>query len=538
MTIVRSTLELLNTLCELSSSQRRRLTPPPRSGRYTRLSPRDLVGPETLFLADDVVTDIYATVGSKPAEQGGMLGGRRKAGTVTSYRFDDSARRTTATYSPDAGGLNELLRDEWNPNGVDLLGFVHSHPSGVWRPSTGDAAYAERILAAIPDMDRLLLPIVQTVPDTGAFQLHTFAATRRSGRGVDVGPVPLRVVPAGSSDPTLDDAGFDRVREAFDLQLLARTRLVLVGLGGAAAFAESMARAGVGEFVLIDPDVVDLPNIGTQQVYRSDLGRPKVDAVADRILDVSPHARVVGIQGLLDDLTDDMLRRLVNRPLPNTATTGPGTSVMCGFTDNFWAQARVNRIALNLGVPMLAAQVYREGRGVEVSFMVPGVTPACGRCVLGNRYRAHLKRGYRNDVTSHGTPLWATERLNALKAEILFAILHGTATGGADAHPARARYGALLDRIATRNLVIARLDHDIASTLGMSTFDKAFAGADQERILMDEVLWLPQEPEGPKSGFAKCGDCRGTGDLTERTGTFTDTRLNPRRSPKGRVAAL
>lgn len=536
MTIVRSTLDFLNTLCELSPSPRRRLLPLPRAGRYARVSPRDLVGPETLLLADDVVTDIYRSVGSQPAEQGGMLGGRRKAGTVTAYRFDDSARRTTATYSPDAGGLNELLREEWNPNGVDFLGFVHSHPSGVWRPSSGDAAYAERILAAIPDMDRLLLPIVQTVPDTGAFRLHTFAATKRGGRGVHIDPVPLRVVPAESEDPTVGDAGFDRVREAFDLKLLARTRLVLIGLGGAAAFAESMARAGVGEFVLIDPDVVDLPNIGTQQVYRSDLGRPKVDAVADRILDVSPHARVVGIQAVLDDLTDDMMRRLVNRPLPNTATTGSATTVMCGFTDNFWAQARVNRIALNIGVPMLAAQVYHEGRGVEVSFMVPGVTHACGRCVLGNRYRAHLEHGYRNDVTSHGTPLWATERLNALKAEVLFAIVHGTAAGGAEGHPARARYGALLERIATRNLVVARLDHDIASTLGMATFDKTFAGADQERIVTDETLWLPQEPESPMTGFAECGDCGGTGDLTARIGAFTDTRLGPLRSTKGRIA--
>lgn len=538
MTLVRSTLDFLNTLCELSTPQWRRPIASRTFGRYLRLVPDELAGPETLFLTDQVLKDISATVGSMPAEQGGMLGGRRATGTATAYRFDDSARRSTATYSPDAGGLNKLLREDWNPNGVDLLGFVHSHPTGVWRPSAGDAAYAERILAAIPAMDRLVLPIAQTAPDTGHFQLHTFAATRRNGRGVQVDPVPVVVVPATSTDPTLRDAGFDRVRDAFDLELLARTRLVLVGLGGAAAFAESMARAGVGEFVLIDPDVVDLPNVGTQQVYRSDLGRPKVDAVARRILDVSPHARVIGIQALLDDLTDGMVQRLVHRPLANTATTGPTATVLCGFTDSFWAQARVNRLALNLGVPMLAAQVYHEGRGVEISFMVPGVTPACGRCVLGNRYRAHLERGYRNEVTSHGTPLWTTERLNALKAEILFAILHGTAAGGAEGHPARVRYGTLLERIATRNLVVARLDHDIAATLGMPTFDKAFAGADHDRIVTDETLWLPQEPENPTSGFARCGDCGGSGDLTKRAGTFTDTRLRqPRRTPIGRAAA-
>jgi hypothetical protein len=287
-----------------------------------------------------------------------------------------------------------------------------------------------------------------------------------------------------------------------------------------------MARAGVGEFVLIDPDVVELSNVGTQQVYRSDVGQPKIDAVARRILDVNPYARVVGAQVCLDALSDEMVRRLVHRPLPNSASPGPVTTVLCGFTDDFWAQARVNRLSLHLGVPMLAAQVYREGRGAEVSFFVPGVTRACGRCVLGGRYRAYLERDYRNTVTSHGTPLWATERLNSLKAEVLLAILHGAAGHGEAGHPARARYSSLLERIAGRNLAVARLDPAIAETLGVTMFDRALAGADGERIVADETLWLPQEPEGPATGFEPCPDCGGTGDLTLCEGTFADTRLS------------
>lgn len=493
---------------------------------YRRLCPADLAGPEPIVLTDTVFNEVARTIGSMPAEQGGMFGGNRKVGTVTHYVFDDSARRTTATYSPDASRQNRLLRDAWNPNGIDLLGFVHSHPSACCQPSSGDAAYATRILAAIPAMDRLTLPIAQTVPDTASFALHSFVAVRSSG-GVAVDGVPMIIVPAEPGDPTCKDAGFDRVREAYDLPLMARTRLVLVGVGGAAAFAESMARAGVGEFVLIDPDVVELPNIGTQQVYRSDLGRAKVDAVARRILDVNPHARVVGIQVVLDDLTDDMVRRLVHRPLPNTATPGPVTTVLCGLTDNFWAQARVNRLALHFGVPMLAAQVYREGRGVEVSFAIPGVTPACGRCVLGNRYRAHLDRGFHNSVTSHGTPLWATERLNALKGEILLTMVHGSATRSPSDHPARRRYSALLERIGNRNLVVARLDPEIVETLGLAVFDKVFRGADADRIVADETLWLPQEPENPSTGFDPCPDCGGVGDLAACEGTFDDTRLKP-----------
>ncbi|WP_460359296.1 ThiF family adenylyltransferase [Mycobacterium sp. ZZG] len=494
--------------------------PAPTLDGYRRITPADLTGPEPLYVTREVMGEIEATVGAMPAEQGGMFGGTRARGVVAHYKFDDSARRTQATYSPDTKMLNSFLRETWNPAGIDFLGFVHSHPRGMWRPSTGDRVYAERILDALPAVDRLLLPIAQTRPDTGSFVLHPFVATR--GRhGVKIDKVPLVTIRDEAVPATLTDPAFDRVHNAYDLVATASTRLVLVGVGGAASFAESMARAGIGEFVLIDPDIVDLPNIGTQQVYRRDLGRPKVDAVADRILDVNPNARVIGIQAHLDDLDDDMMRRLTHRPLPSSEQGGPATTILCGFTDNFWAQARVNRLALHLGVPMLAAQVYQQGKGVEVSFHVPGRSVACGRCVLGGRYRAHLERGYENTVTSHGTPLWATERLNELKAQVALAIIHGTSAVAKEDHPAVMRYASLLDRIVTRNLIQARLDPHI----DLPAFTKAFADADTERLVSDETLWLPQEPENEQTGYAPCGDCGGTGDLTACTGSFDSTHV-------------
>jgi proteasome lid subunit RPN8/RPN11 len=494
---------------------------------YLRITPHDLTVPEAMHLTKAVLDALDATVGSMPAEQGGMFGGHRPHGVVEHYKFDDAARRTTATYSPDTVVLNDLLRKVWNPRGTDLLGFAHSHPNGMRRPSSGDRIYAGRILDAIPAMNRLLMPIVQTRPDTGAFEVHPYVATR-GPHGVDITAVPLVIVDDRVRPLSLTDPGFDRVHGAYDLVATAATRLVIVGVGGAAGFAESMARAGVGEFVIIDPDTVDLPNIGTQQVYRRDLGRPKVDAIAERILDVNPHARVVGIEAYLEDLDDDMMRRLVHRPLPGGTSGGPAITILCGFTDNFWAQARVTRLALNLGVPMLAAQVYQDGHGAEVSFHVPGRSTACGRCVLGGRYRAHLEGGYTNSVTSHGTPLWATERLNELKAQVAHAIIHGTSPVASDDHPAVERYGTLLDRVATRNLVQVRLD----PRANLPAFSRALAQADQDRIVTDETLWLPQEPENELTGYPRCADCGGTGDLAASIGTISDTRLTPARNRK------
>lgn len=338
-------------------------------------------------------------------------------------------------------------------------------------------------------------------------------------------------------DRTEPAVAFQRVRDAYDLERLANCVVVYVGVGGAAAFAEDLARSGVGKHVLIDPDIVSETNLATQQVYRRDLGRPKVACVAERIRDINPSAEVIPLAFSLDDLDDAAFERLLDQPLGRKK---PGTVLLCGLTDSFAAQSRINRLALHLGLPSLCAQVYREGRGAEVTFTHPETTPACHRCVLSGRYRAY-DEGFRNDVTSDGTPIFATAALNALKGFVALAILHhgmqfservlmdfpdGEEDGGVTLrpNPAFRRWGRLLERIGDRNLIQLRMDPDMGDTLGIGVFDRVFSGADQARILFDEVVWLPQRAEGPATGSLPCPDCGGSGDLRVAIGTFDDTR--------------
>lgn len=324
---------------------------------------------------------------------------------------------------------------------------------------------------------------------------------------------------------------FRRVRDAYDLERMAASSVVYVGVGGAATFAEELARAGVGRHVLIDPDIVSETNLATQQVYRRDLGRPKVECVAERIRDINPLAEVVPLQVALDDLDDVGFWQLVGvTTTPTGSEQHRGVTILCGLTDSFPAQARVNRLALHFGLPSLCAQVYREGRGAEITFTYPGVTPACQRCILLSRYEMYLERGFRNDVGSGGSPIFATTRLNALKGFLALGLLHHgmerwvipPGDGLQEiARPGYQRWGTLLERVGNRNLVQIRMDPDLAQTLGLTVFDRVFGNGDQDRILFDEVVWLPQQPENDPP----CPDCGGTGDLREVLGTFADTRI-------------
>lgn len=493
---------------------------------YTHRSLRpagDRHRPDVLRMDWSVLQQIYHTIGTRRAEHGGVLGGDRATGTVTQYYYDHSASRTGGTYSPDHVVVNRLFAEHWNPEGINLIGFVHSHPAGCRHPSGGDLVYARRILDAIPELPHLVLPIVMTEPDTNRFELLPFRIVRD---GDDVRVEEMRLVATVVNDVP---ETFRRVAGAYDLERLMNCRVVYVGVGGAADFAEQMARAGTGQHVLIDGDLVAETNLATQQTYRKDIGRSKVDAIDERIRDINPTMVVVPCRKMLDEIDDAEFERLALGPIDGRL---PHVTLLCGFTDDFFAQARLNRLALQLGLPSLCAQLYQEGRALELTFTHPETTPACHRCILSSRYRAYLEEDYRNAVTSDGTPIFATTRLNALKGLIAMALLHHGMSPPAplvdatrasmprDSRWGHERWNSLLERIGKRNLIQVRLDPDSS----FAVFGRVFGGGDQERILFDEAVWLPQDPENPDTGHPPCPDCGGTGDLRNAIDTFEDTR--------------
>ena len=60
------------------------------------------------------------------------------------------------------------MKEVWLPAGLDMKGFVHSHPGGFDRLSGGDLEYIRRLLAKNPDMGVFAAPIV--IPE--AFRLQ------------------------------------------------------------------------------------------------------------------------------------------------------------------------------------------------------------------------------------------------------------------------------------------------------------------------------------------------------------------------------
>lgn len=70
--------------------------------------------------------------------------------------------------------------------------------------------------------------------------------------------------------------------------------VAIFGIGGVGSFAaEALARCGIGRFLLVDKDRVDITNINRQLIAtHKTVGCLKTDIMRERILDINPEAEV------------------------------------------------------------------------------------------------------------------------------------------------------------------------------------------------------------------------------------------------------
>lgn len=82
------------------------------------------------------------------------------------------------------------------------------------------------------------------------------------------------------------------------LQKMRSSTVAIFGVGGVGGGAvEALARCGIGHLVLVDSDRVSESNINRQLIaLNSTIGKPKVEAAAERIRDICPETRVTAIK--------------------------------------------------------------------------------------------------------------------------------------------------------------------------------------------------------------------------------------------------
>ena len=78
------------------------------------------------------------------------------------------------------------------------------------------------------------------------------------------------------------------------IEKLKQAKVAVFGIGGVGSYVvEGLARAGLGNFILVDKDIVDVTNINRQIIATTKtVGKLKVEVAKQRILEINPSAKI------------------------------------------------------------------------------------------------------------------------------------------------------------------------------------------------------------------------------------------------------
>ena len=82
------------------------------------------------------------------------------------------------------------------------------------------------------------------------------------------------------------------------MEALRTKRVILFGVGGVGSWcAEALIRTGLMHLTIVDDDVVQASNVNRQlPATRETIGRPKVEVLKERLLEINPDADIVALQ--------------------------------------------------------------------------------------------------------------------------------------------------------------------------------------------------------------------------------------------------
>ena len=188
-----------------------------------------------------------------------------------------------------------------------VFGFAHNHPTGFPDFSDTDDANELTLLEAISNRNGCGVSLVALLwtQDTWKARVRTGLAPREaiSARHVLVTDRPMRVYLA--SDVVRKDDAHARQAAAFGMpfvRTLQSLRVAVIGVGGTGSpTATLLARSGIGELILIDPDDLEQSNLNrVRGAARPDVGKNKAVILERYILSLGLGTNVTALSSRVD----------------------------------------------------------------------------------------------------------------------------------------------------------------------------------------------------------------------------------------------
>lgn len=168
---------------------------------------------------------------------------------------------------------------------------------------------------------------------------------------------------------------FSRNKGILETDKMTRKRAVILGCGSVGSLvAMELARAGVGHFLLADPDIVEYHNICRHQCGIEDVGDLKINALERKLKNINPHVEIFKFEGIVQNLPKAQLDEFCTE----------GDTVFVGCADNRAADVYANRISIYYGAYFISIGFWERAYAGEIFYHIPGKGMPCYECALGD----------------------------------------------------------------------------------------------------------------------------------------------------------
>ena len=168
---------------------------------------------------------------------------------------------------------------------------------------------------------------------------------------------------------------FSRTKGILETSIMREKSAVILGCGSVGSLvALELARSGVGNFLLVDTDILEYHNICRHQCGISDIGEYKVDVVKKRILDINPSANVITRRKIVEHISQEEFEMVCN---------GLNT-IFIGCADNRKADVYANMVAARFGCSFISIGFWERALAGEIFYWLPNKHMPCCGCALGS----------------------------------------------------------------------------------------------------------------------------------------------------------
>lgn len=261
--------------------------------------------------------------------------------------------------------LGDEAQPLWTrPKGIDgsreLKGYAIRFPDEIKVPIAASYTFLELIFG-VADLEHPLELLKESSSEVPVLVAHR-------------GTFKLISLSSGSGSRTVYDyrtveLPHDGPRLSEEYGALKDKTIAIVGCGSIGSkIAVSLARAGVGKFVLVDGDILVPGNLVRNELDARAVGLNKPDALGERIKEVNPTAQIVARRITLGGqessaATDAALQRITGTDLVVDATADPQIFNLCG------SACRSEK------TPLIWGEVFAGGIGGLIARSRPEIDP-------------------------------------------------------------------------------------------------------------------------------------------------------------------